>query len=308
MVSSCSGTPASNAISPTRAGSSASTTSKSPSTVTVSPARSSASRSWSGARRAHDHVPAGREPADRALVDELAAVDHHDVVDRLRHLGQHVAGDEHRAALGGHAAQEVAQPADALRIEAVGGLVEDQHLRVAEQRGGEPEPLAHAERVLAGAPARGARRARRACRTSSTRERGRPAIAASARRWSRPLRPGCAPATSRFAPTVRAGCVELHVRRAHHRRVARRRPREREDHPQRRRLAGAVGPEEPGHGGLADRERQVVDRDHRLRTASSAPPSRSPPRRRRLADALAARRSNRSAFTTAPPSRISASA
>ena len=42
-------------------------------------------------------------------------------------------------------------------------------------------------------------------RTSSTRDAGSPAIAASARRWLRPERPGCAPATSRFAPTVRAG-------------------------------------------------------------------------------------------------------
>src|SRR4051812_33658928 len=41
--------------------------------------------------------------------------------------------------------------------------------------------------------------------TSSTRELGRPAMAASARRWLRPERPGCAPATSRLAPTVRAG-------------------------------------------------------------------------------------------------------
>ena len=50
-----------------------------------------------------------------------------------------------------------AQPADALRIEAVGRLVEDQDARVAEQRRGEPEPLAHAERVLARAPVGGVR-------------------------------------------------------------------------------------------------------------------------------------------------------
>ena len=48
-----------------------------------------------------------------------------------------------------------AHPADALGIEAVGGLVEDQHLGVAEQRVREPEPLAHAERVLAHALAGG---------------------------------------------------------------------------------------------------------------------------------------------------------
>ena len=59
---------------------------------------------------------------------------------------------------------------DALGVEAVGGLVEDQHLGVAEQRVREPEPLAHAERVLAHALARGrACRARRASSSSSTR-------------------------------------------------------------------------------------------------------------------------------------------
>ena len=46
-------------------------------------------------------------------------------------------------------AQERAQPANALRVEAVQGLVQNQDLRVAEQRRPEPEPLAHARRVLA---------------------------------------------------------------------------------------------------------------------------------------------------------------
>ena len=38
------------------------------------------------------------------------------------------------------------------RIEAVGGLVEDQHLRVSEQRGRDGQPLAHAHRVPLHAP------------------------------------------------------------------------------------------------------------------------------------------------------------
>ena len=54
----------------------------------------------------------------------------------------------------GERAQEVAQPADALRVEAVGGLVEHEHPRVAEQRRRQAEPLAHAERVAAGAAVR----------------------------------------------------------------------------------------------------------------------------------------------------------
>ena len=38
---------------------------------------------------------------------------------------------------------------DAFGIETIGGLVEDQDLRVAQQRRGEPEPLAHTKGELA---------------------------------------------------------------------------------------------------------------------------------------------------------------
>ena len=92
---------------------------------------------------------------ERRLDDEPAAVDDQHLVDGLRDLGQHVARDEHRAAPGREGAQEVAQPADAFGIEAVRRLVEDEQLRLAEQRGGEPEPLPHAERVALHAPAGG---------------------------------------------------------------------------------------------------------------------------------------------------------
>jgi len=52
------------------------------------------------------------------------------------------------------AAQEAAQPVDALRIEAVGGFVQDQHRRVAKQRGCQREPLPHAQREAAHPPIR----------------------------------------------------------------------------------------------------------------------------------------------------------
>ena len=61
-----------------------------------------------------------------------------------------MAGHQHRAALGGQRSQEAAHPDDALGVQAVERLVEHQHRRVAEQRGGDAEPLAHAERVAAG--------------------------------------------------------------------------------------------------------------------------------------------------------------
>ena len=58
-------------------------------------------------------------------------------------------------ALGGQGAEEVAQPPDPGGIEPVRRLVQHEHLRIAEQRGGEPEALAHAERVALHAPLRG---------------------------------------------------------------------------------------------------------------------------------------------------------
>ncbi len=54
---------------------------------------------------------------------------------------------EHRATAVGERADQPAHLVDALRVEAVGRLVEDQQRRVAEQRGGDAEALLHAQRV-----------------------------------------------------------------------------------------------------------------------------------------------------------------
>ena len=81
----------------------------------------------------------------RGLGHGPAVVDDDDVVGGLGDLGEDVAGDQDGPPFGGQAAEQVAQPPDALRIQAVGGLVEDQHGRVAEQGGGQAEPLPHAE-------------------------------------------------------------------------------------------------------------------------------------------------------------------
>jgi len=66
-----------------------------------------------------------------------------------------VAGDEHGPALVGQTPDQTAQPVHALGVEAVGRLVEDQDLGVAEQGPGQPEPLAHAEREAADPSATG---------------------------------------------------------------------------------------------------------------------------------------------------------
>ena len=91
---------------------------------------------------------------ERPLRAQLAVREDDDVVDRLRDLGEQMARHEDRPALRGLVAEQLAEPADALRVEAVGRLVEDQHLRVAEQRGGDRQPLAHAHRVALHAPVR----------------------------------------------------------------------------------------------------------------------------------------------------------
>ena len=106
-----------------------------------------------------------------------------------------------RAAAGrGEGAQEVAQPADALRVEPVRRLVEHEQLRVAEQRGREPEPLAHAERVALHPPSGRILELDEAEHLLHATPR-MPAAGARERRWSRPLRPGWKSVASRTAPT-----------------------------------------------------------------------------------------------------------
>jgi hypothetical protein len=65
---------------------------------------------------------------------------------------QQVRRQQHGAAVVGEVAKKSAHPADARRVEAVGRLVEDQHLGVAEQGVRDAQPLAHAQRVVADAP------------------------------------------------------------------------------------------------------------------------------------------------------------
>ena len=50
---------------------------------------------------------------------------------------------------GGQVTQQQTQPADAGRVKAVGGLIENQHPGVTQQRGGERQALTHPERKAA---------------------------------------------------------------------------------------------------------------------------------------------------------------
>jgi len=84
---------------------------------------------------------------DAALLHQPAGVQHRDPVAHLLDLGQQVAGEEHRGAAVRQRAEHRAELADAGGVHAVGRLVQQQQRGVAQQRGREPEALAHALRV-----------------------------------------------------------------------------------------------------------------------------------------------------------------
>jgi hypothetical protein len=87
---------------------------------------------------------------DGAFGDQAAAADDDEPVGGQGHLAHEVAGDQDRAAFGGEGAQQLADPLDALGVEAVDRFVEEQSRRVAQQRRGDAEALAHPEGEPAG--------------------------------------------------------------------------------------------------------------------------------------------------------------
>ena len=91
---------------------------------------------------AHPPEPRGvAEGLHPVGVDGLAALHVDGVVGHLLQLREHVARDEHGAALGGEGADQDPEVDPRLRIEAARGLVEQQHRRVVHERAGEAHPL-----------------------------------------------------------------------------------------------------------------------------------------------------------------------
>ena len=74
--------------------------------------------------------------------EQLAGADDDELVGEHGELGDQVAGHEHGAAPVGEVTQRGAQPADAVGVEPVGRLVEQQHLGFTEQGAGERQALA----------------------------------------------------------------------------------------------------------------------------------------------------------------------
>src|SRR6478735_3150383 len=92
---------------------------------------------------------------DGALGDESTVSHDAEMGAHLLHLGQQVARDEDRGAVRRERRDEAAHLASSLWVKAVRRLVEHEQLPGPEQRGGDGQPLAHAQGVGAVALARG---------------------------------------------------------------------------------------------------------------------------------------------------------
>src|SRR4029453_401634 len=195
----------------------------------------------------------------RRLHDELAAMDDHDLVDDLLDLGEDVTRDEDRPPLRRKRAQELAKPTDSLWVEPVRRLVEHEDAGIAEQRSREAQPLAHAERVTAGAASRGT------LKVDDVENLLDPRARDSGCRSQNPqmISPGAARmevCRLEHRPNLLRRRLELTVEPPHDGRPAGARVNEAEDHAQRGCLPRAVWPQKSGDRALANLEAQVVDR------------------------------------------------
>ena len=139
--------------------------------------------------------PAASEPAPSAwtrpartastLMSAISSTsaDHDQVLGGERHLAHQMRGDEYRPSLARQLLQQLPHPLDTLGVKSVHRLVEHHHVRVAEQRGRDPETLSHSEREAAGALAARPPRSRRARSAHRPVPRPMPCVWAIASRW-----------------------------------------------------------------------------------------------------------------------------
>ena len=88
----------------------------------------------------------------RARRDDQAVVDDHDLVRELVGLVQVLRGQQQRGPVGRQRPDDVPHPQPRPRVQAGGGLVEEQHLRPADQAGGQVQAPLHAAGVSLGRP------------------------------------------------------------------------------------------------------------------------------------------------------------
>ncbi len=198
------------------------------------------------------------EVLDGRLGDQAAAPDDEQPVGGDRHLAHQVAGEEDGAALGGQRLQQVADPGDALGVQAVDRLIEQQHRWVAEQRGGDPQALCHAQREAA-RPLAGD-----AAQPDQLQHLVDPASADPiAERQAQQMVVGAAPTVERLglqqSPDLKQRMAVGGIRATvdPHRSRGWRVQTKNQAH--RRRLPGPVGAEESGHLTRRHDERQIVD-------------------------------------------------
>ncbi len=225
-----------------------------------------------GGRGAHERggsAVRAQHVVERTVGAQLAAGDDHDVVDALRDLGEQVARDEDRPPTPGLGPHEVTHPADAGRVEAVGRLVQDEHLGVAEQGGGDGEALAHAHRVTLHPPV--GRVGEADLFEHVVDAFGR--VVAGGRQHAQVVAPGAARVEAgvlEHGADVRARVRQLAVAPAGEGRRAAVAADQLEQHPQRGALAGAVRPQEAGDPARAHGEGHVGDGSHRAEALGEA--------------------------------------
>ena len=179
------------------------------------------------------------------------------VVDRLLHLGEQVRGDQDGVAERGLVADEGPQPLDALRVEAVGRLVQDEDLWIPEQGRGQLQPLPHAQRELAH-PTPG--HVGQADQVEGLVHPGHRETGSEGHRLQVVLGPaGRVEAGGlEHRPDVPDGLVEFHIAPSAEGGGAPADGHQAQQHPECRGLARSVGPEEPGHPAGGHLEGELV--------------------------------------------------
>ena len=191
--------------------------------------------------------------------------DHGAVADLLDVAEEVGAQEDGRAAVARDVGDRAEHLAPAGRVEAERRLVEEHDRRVVHERPRDPQPLAHpaAERgdqrggAIAEADLAEQRRGRRA--------RARPRAAVEAAVVGQVLRGGLLQRVAGALgqhPDPRADPARPRVRDAHHGEAARRRPEDRRQDAERRRLAGAVRAEDADELAGVRGEREALERGH----------------------------------------------
>ena len=87
----------------------------------------------------------GEDVADVAFGEQPATANDGDRVGDLLHLAENVAGDKHGLSAPSQVPHHAANLVNAGRVKPIGRLVEDEQVRILEQRCRDGEPLFHAE-------------------------------------------------------------------------------------------------------------------------------------------------------------------